>query len=366
VNRIRDRIGGSGALLACLWDMRRFTFLFFIAVFACLGGVSFASTPMEFRELRLLVQGRVPEGEIMADLQRRKLAKALTEDEKGELVAAGAGRNLMAAVARPDLLVSAQAAAKYEADKARNAQRAKLLSQPRVWILGEITRSSETGDTFVHCSNLCRNQVPAGQQKPDELVHFPERPPAFRLAQGAVTPVDHIAGQKGPFYVNCMAAIAGLHEHTMAGDKVQTVQEVVMIESLAPTANPYGITPAAAQAALAGQNAQGAQGAQPVAVKRPPVTKRATLPIGQWVTLSKYGGPNALMKINNIQMTFLTAQIDKTGAVKEIKVDNSGRTLIFDDGKGCRTFYVYDISTPSDSGLFEFQHTPESASYPKE
>ena len=340
--------------------MRRFTSLILFAIFAVLGGASFASAPMEFRELRLLVQGRVPEAEIMADLQRRKLAKALTEDELRELAAAGASRNLMAAAARPDLLASVQVAAKYEADKERNAQRAKLLSLPRVWILGEITRSTEKGDTFVHCSNLCRNQIPAGQIKPDEVVHFPERPPAFRLAQGAVIPVDRVTGQKGPFYVNCMAAIEGLHEHTMGDDKVQTVQEVVMIESLAPTANPYSITPAAAQGGQIAENAPAA------AAKRPPITKRATLPIGEWLALPKYGGPNVQMRIHNIQVTFLKVQIEKAGPVNNFTIETSGRTLIYDDGHGCRTYYIYDVSCPSGSGVFEFDHTPDSATYPKE
>jgi hypothetical protein len=339
--------------------MRRFTSLILFAIFAFVGTASLASAPMEFRELRLLVQGRVPEAEIMADLQRRKLAKALTEDEMGELAAAGASRNLMATVTRPDLFVSAQEAAKYEADKERNAQRAKLLSLPRVWILGEITRSTEKGDTFVHCSNLCRNQIPAGKIKPDEVVHFPERPPAFRLAQGAVIPVDRVTGQKGPFYVNCMAAVVGLHEHTMADDKVQTVQEVVMIESLAPTAQPYGqVAPP--------QGAQTAQTAQPAAAKRPPITKRATLPIGEWLPLPKYGGPNVQMKVYNIQMTFLKVQIEKTGPVNNFSIETSGRTLIYDDGHGCRTFYVSDINCPSGSGVFEFDHAPDSATYPKE
>jgi len=352
--------------LLVLCNMRRFSFLVVIAIFAFLAGASFAAAPMEFRELRLLVQGRVPEAEIMADLQRRKLAKALTEEEIGELAAAGAGRNLMAAIARPEVVASAQVTAKYEADKARNAQRVKLLSLPRVWILGEITRSTEKGDTFVHCSNLCRDQIPAGQAKPDEIVHFPERPPAFRIAQGVVTLVDHVAGEKGPFYVNCMAAIAGLHEHTMADDKVQTVQEVVMIESLAPNGNPYHIVPAASGGALAAQGGQTAQGAQPAGVRRAAITKRATLPIGQWLPLPKYGGPNTLMKIHNIQVSFLTVQIDKTGPVNEIKIETSGRTLVYDDGHGCRTFYVYDINCPNGSGVFEFDHTPDSASYPKE
>jgi hypothetical protein len=342
--------------------MRRFSLLILFAIFAFLEGASLASAPMEFRELRLLVQGRVPEAEIMADLQRRKLAKALTDDEMGELSAAGASRSLMAAVVRPDLVVSGQEAAKFEADKERNAQRAKLLSLPRVWILGEITRSAEKGDTFVHCSNLCRNQIPASQIKPDELVHFPERPPAFRLAQGAVIPVDHLTGEKGPFYVNCMAAVVGLHEHTMADDKVQTVQEVVMLESLAPTAQPYGQV-APPQGA---QGGQGAPGAQSVAARRPPITKRATLPIGEWLPLPKYGGPNVQMKVYNIQMTFLKLQIEKGGAVTAFNIDNSGRTLIYDDGHGCRTFYISDITCPSGSGVFEFDHTPDSATYPKE
>ena len=356
--------------LLVLCNMRRFRLLVLVALFAFFGGASHAAAPMEFRELRLLVQGRVPETEIVADLQRRKLAKALSEDEIGELAAAGAGRNLLAAIARPDLLASAEVAAKYEADKERNAQRAKLLSLPRVWILGEITRSTETGDTFVHCSNLCRDQIPAGQAKPDELVHFPTRPPAFRIAQGVVTPVDRVTGQQGPFYVNCMAAIAGLHEHTMADEKVQTVQEVIMIESLAPTANPYGIKTGGTGGAQTAQGAQGGQpgqAAQPVVAKRPPVVKRATLPIGQWLPLPKYGGPNVLMKINNIQVTFLTLQIgdNKSAPVNEVKIDSSGRTLVYDDGHGCRTFYLYDISCPSGSGSFEFDHTPDSATYPK-
>lgn len=116
--------------LLVMCTMRRFSFLVLIAIFAFFGGASRAAAPMEFRELRLLVQGRVPEAEIVADLQRRKLAKALSEDEIGELAAAGAGRNLLAAVAKPELLVSAEVAAKYEADKERSAQRAKLLSLP--------------------------------------------------------------------------------------------------------------------------------------------------------------------------------------------------------------------------------------------
>ena len=337
--------------------MSRFALLILFAIFAFLGSASFASAPMEFRELRLLVQGKVPEAEIMADLQRRKLAKALTADDMGELAAAGASRNLMAAVARPELLVSAQVAAKYELNQERNAQRVKLESLPRVWILGEITRSAEKGDTFVHCSNLCRDQIPAAQTKPDELVHFPERPPAFRLAQGAVIPVDRITGEKGPLYVNCMAAVAGLHEHTMGDGKVQTVQEVVMLESLAPTAQPYGNVTAPAP---------GAPAAQPAASKRPPMKKTAILPIGQWLPLAKYGGPNAQMKIYNIQLTFLQVQIEKTGPVNDVKIETSGRTLVYDDGHGCRTFYVYDISCPGGSGSFEFDHTPDSATYPKE
>jgi len=346
--------------------MRRFAFLILFAIFAFLQGACFAAAPMEFRELRLLVVGRIPEAEIMADLQRRRLAKALTEDEMGELTAAGASRNLMAAVARPDLLVSAQEGAKYELDKQRAAQRAKLLSLPRVWILGEITQSGETGNTFVRCSELCRNQIPSGQTKPDAMVHFPERPPTFRMAQGAVIPVDRLTGQKGPFYVNCMAAVAGLHEHTLPDEKVVTVQEVVMIESLAPNANPYGIKPAGSGGIQTAQAGQPAPAAQPVAANRPPLVKRATLPVGQWLPLPKYGGPNVQMRIHNIQVSFLTVQIEKTGAVNEVKVDTSGRTLIYDDGHGCRTFYVYDISCPSGNGVFEFTHTPDSATYPKE
>jgi hypothetical protein len=183
------------------------------------------------------------------------------------------------------------------------------------------------------------------------------------MAQGVVTPVDRVTGQTGPFYINCMAAVAGLHEHTMADDKVQTVQEVVMIESLAPNANPYGIAPAGAAGA---QTAQAGQTAQPAAARRPPIMKRATLPIGQWLPLPKYGGPNVQMKIHNIQVSFLTVQIDKAGAVNEVKIETSGRTLIHDDGHGCRTFYVYDINCPNGSGVFEFDHTPDSATYPKE
>jgi hypothetical protein len=102
-------------------------------------------------------------------------------------------------------------------------------------------------------------------------------------------------------------------------------------------------------------------------VKRPPLVKRATLPIGQWLPLPKYGGPNVLMKVHNIQMSFLTLQIgDKSAPVSELKIEGSGRTLINDDGHGCRTFYIYDISCPSGSGTFEFDHTPDSATYPKE
>jgi hypothetical protein len=334
--------------------MRRFTPLILFVVFAFLRGASFAA-PMEFRELRLLVQGRVPETEIMSDLQKRKLAKALNEDEMAELSAAGASRSLLAAVARPEVSISAQEASKYLADKERNAQRAKLFSLPRVWILGEIKQSGETGDTFVICSNLCRSQIPADKTKPDELVHFSQRPPAFSLSKAGAIPVDHIGGGKGPFFVNCMAAIVGLHEHAMQDEKVQTVQEVALVESLAPTAQPYGNVAPPTQGAAA----------QPAVAKRPPITKRATLPTGQWLPLAKYGGPNVQMDIHNIQMTFLQVQIEKIGPVNQFKIETSGRTLIYDDGHGCRTFYVYDISCPSGSGVFEFEHTPDSASYPK-
>jgi hypothetical protein len=72
------------------------------------------------------------------------------------------------------------------------------------------------------------------------------------------------------------------------------------------------------------------------------------------------------MKVYNIQMTFLKVQIEKTGPVNNFSIETSGRTLIYDDGHGCRTFYVSDINCPSGSGVFEFDHAPDSATYPKE
>jgi hypothetical protein len=97
-----------------------------------------------------------------------------------------------------------------------------------------------------------------------------------------------------------------------------------------------------------------------------PITVRQSLPFNTWLHLSDYGGPNTHMMITNVQMTYFTVMMKDRKKPQEFPITKDERILVYDDGRGCKTYFVNDpIHREGNHATFEFEHTANSLSYPQ-
>ncbi len=92
------------------------------------------AAPIDFGEVSLLVRARESEPAIIQEVSDRRLSKPLTGAQENVLKKQGAADSLIAALRRPALVLSAEEASTFEAQRNQNRQRpatsAKIASDP--------------------------------------------------------------------------------------------------------------------------------------------------------------------------------------------------------------------------------------------
>jgi hypothetical protein len=90
---------------------------------ALFGLATFVSArPMDFSEVSLLVRAREPESSIINDVSQRKLLHSLTPQQENTLKSQGASNSLIQSLRKPDLVVSKEEAAAFEAAREQQAK----------------------------------------------------------------------------------------------------------------------------------------------------------------------------------------------------------------------------------------------------
>jgi hypothetical protein len=172
------------------------------------------------------------------------------------------------------------------------------------------------------------------------MVHFIKPPLPFKLADGR-------------YFINCEAAFVGeFHGKDRKGNSF-TAPDLEMVKNLGPLA------PLAAEATPTPAEA-------PAGPSRKPLQLRALIPFNQWLNLASYGGPSVRVHIYSVDMSALRLRFDGWSGPKQVPITSGSdaKTLLLDDGHGCTVFYVDSIDRPDGAVILEFDHTPDSASYP--
>lgn len=106
--------------------------------------------------------------------------------------------------------------------------------------------------------------------------------------------------------------------------------------------------------------------AQAEVPKQGPVAIECVVGMNQRVALSDFGGPRAYLSV--LSVNDLEIVVRKAGMANERIEKKTGlgeaRTLLLDDGRGCRVFFVERTQRAANEVILRFEHAENSLSRP--
>jgi len=302
--------------------------------------------PMMPADVVVELKSGLSAAEVEADVKQHRLAHAPSVDELKAMQLAGASASLLATVQSPSILAGQTDATLAELDFAARQKHDQLEDRPQYWIYAEIKGKYPDGSIVADCQAFIPSQTASSLQRAkDQWVHFAKVPSPFKTTDGH-------------YLINCEAALVGKFNGVDPQGNPFIAADLEMVKNLGPL-SPVDPNGASSPAQVASQRA--------AASARPPVQMRAQIPFNQWLNLTSYGGPNVRVHIYSLDMTSIRLRFDGWSAPRQLPI-NRGRdakTLLLDDGHGCTVYFVDSMDRPDDAVIWEFDHTPDSATYPK-
>lgn len=110
-----------------------------------------------------------------------------------------------------------------------------------------------------------------------------------------------------------------------------------------------------------------AASAQSTPVPDGPVAIEAVVGMNQRVLLYEFGGPKAYLAVQSVNDVEIVVR--KAGAANERIEKRTGlgeaRTLLMDDGLGCKVYFVERTQRAATEVILRFEHAANSASKPR-